>query len=90
MQLQKITSYPIYLVLMTIFSALIMFKIKRTDNTTLNISLGLFFFVIIYYINNFFFVMGSTEKISPMAAILIPLLLLTIINSLILRNINEK
>ena len=34
--------------------------------------------------------MGSTEKISPMAAILIPLLLLTIINSLILRNINEK
>ena len=90
MQLQKITSYPIYLVLMTIFSALIMFKIKRTDNTTLNISLGLFFSVIIYYINNFFFVMGSTEKISPMAAILIPLLLLTIINSLILRNINEK
>ena len=85
MQLQKITSYPIYLVLMTIFSALIMFKIKRTDNTTLNISLGLFFSVIIYYINNFFFVMGSTEKISPMAAILIPLLLLTIINSLILK-----
>ena len=90
LQLQKITWYPIYLVLMTIFSALIMFKIKRTDNTTLNISLGLFFSVIIYYINNFFFVMGSTEKISPMAAILIPLILLTIINSLILKNINEK
>ena len=40
-----------------------MFKLKRLDNTTVKISLGLFFSVIIYYINNFFYVMGSTEKI---------------------------
>ena len=57
-------------------SALIMLKIKRLDNTTLKISLGLFISVIIYYINNFFLVMGSTERIPLIFAIFIPLILL--------------
>ena len=43
LQLLKLISYPLYLVLMTIFSALIMFKVKRLDNTTIKISLGCFF-----------------------------------------------
>ena len=75
---------------MTILSALIRFKVKRLDSTTVKISLGLFFSVIIYYINNFFFVMGSTEKISILPAVLIPLIILTLINSIMLKNINEK
>ena len=54
LQLLKLISYPLYLLLMTIFSALIMFKVKRLDSTTIKISLGLFFSVVIYYINNFF------------------------------------
>ena len=90
LQLQKIISFPFFLVLMTIFSSLIMFRIKRLDNTTLKISLGLFFSVIIYYINNFFFVMGSTEKISSYSAILIPLLILTSVNAVFSRNLNGK
>ena len=75
---------------MTIFSALIMFRIKRLHNTTFKISLGLFFSVIIYYINNFFMVMGNTERISIIFAILVPLILLTIVNSLMLNKINDK
>ena len=79
-----------YLVSITILSALIMFKIKRLDTTTLKIALGLFISVIIYYINNFFLVMGSTEKIPLIFAIFIPLIILGMVNSLMVYKINEK
>ncbi len=90
LQLLKIFSYPLYLLLVAFFSSLIMFKIKRLHNSTFKISLGLFFSVIIYYINNFFMVMGSTERISLIFAIFIPLILLTMVNSLMLNRINDK
>ncbi len=89
-QIQKIASYPIYLILMTIFSAVIMLNSKRYTNSTLKISLGLFFCVIIYYLNNLFNVLGSTEKINYFLSIWIPLLLLTIITSLMTFKVNEK
>ena len=90
LQLLKIFAYPIYLLLITIFSALIMFRVKRLDGTTIKISLGLFLSVIIYYINNFFLVMGNTERISLILAIFTPLLLLTIVNSIMIYKINDK
>ena len=90
LQILKILAYPIYLVLITILTALIMFKIKRLDTTTLKISLGLFVSVIIYYINNFFLVMGNTERIPLIFAIFIPLLILGTINIFMVRRINEK
>ena len=90
LQLLKICFYPLYLLLIAFFSSLIMFRIKRLHNTTFKISLGLFFSVIIYYINNFFMVMGNTERMSIIFAILIPLILLTIVNSLMLNRINDK
>ncbi len=90
LQFLKILSFPLYLFLVAFFSCMIMFRVKRLHNTTFKISLGLFFSVIIYYINNFFMVLGSTERISLMLAIVIPLILLTIINGLMLNNINEK
>ena len=89
-QIQKIASYPIYLILMTIFSAVIMLNSKKYTNSTLKISLGLFFCVIIYYLNNLFNVLGSTEKINYFLSIWIPLLLLTIITSLMTFKVNEK
>ena len=78
LQLSKIISYPIYLSLMTIFSAIIMFNIKRYSSSTFKISIGLFLSVIIYYINNFFNVMGKTEKFSIFVSIWMPLILLLI------------
>ena len=90
LHLLKLILYPVFLLLMTIFSSMVMLRIKRLDSTTFKISLGLFCSVIIYYINNFFFVMGSTEKISAYQAVFIPLILLTIINSLMARQINDK
>ena len=90
LQLLKLISYPIYLVLMTIFSALIMFNIKRFDSSTFKISLGLFFSVIIYYLNNFFFVLGSTERMPLVISVFTPLIFLTLINSFMIFKINEK
>ena len=90
LQFFEILSFPLYLFLVALFSSLIMFRVKRLHNTTFKISLGLFFSVIIYYVNNFFMVMGSTERISLILAIFIPLISLTIINSLMLNKINEK
>ena len=89
-QIQKIISYPIYLILMTIFSAIIMLNSKRYKSSTLKLSLGLFFCVIIYYFNNLFNVLGSTEKINYFLSIWIPLLSLTFLTSLMTYNVNEK
>ena len=90
LQLIKIFAYPLYMALITIFTALIMFKIRRQDSTTFKISIGLFISVIIYYINNFFLVMGSTERISLIFAVFTPLIVLGMVNSIMIYKINEK
>ena len=90
LQLLKIFTFPLYLLLITIFSALIMFRVKRLNSTTFKISIGLFFSVIIYYLNNFSHVLGSTERISLITATIAPLIILTIINGLMIYKINDK
>ncbi len=90
MHLLKLISYPIYLFLISLFSSLIMLNIKQVKGTTFKISIGLFFSVIIYYMNNFSYVLGSTERISLLISILVPLLILGSINSLMLYKVNEK
>ena len=90
LQLLKLISYPLNLLLMSIFSFLFMLNSKKLKSTTLQISLGLFFSVLIYYLNNFFIVMGATEKIKVYTAIFSPLIILLIINSLMFYRINEK
>ena len=89
-QILKIITFPLYLILITILTALIMFKIKRLDTTTFKISLGLFISVIIYYINNFFLVMGNTERIPLIFAIFTPLVILGLFNTFMIYKINEK
>ena len=89
-QLLKLISYPLYLLLITIFSSIIMLNTKRLEGTTVKISIGLFFSVIIYYMNNFFHVMGNTERISVLTSVLLPLIILSIVNFLMINKINEK
>ena len=90
LQILKLLTLPIFLVLMCLFSSILMLRIKHLSNTTLQITFGLFFSVIIYYLNNFFNVLGSTEKINAQLAIFIPLIVLSFINFLMLNKINEK
>ena len=86
----KIASYPIYLSLITIFSAIIMFNIGYQKNTFFKITLGIFLSVIIYYINNFLSVLGTNEKIPLTLSIFLPLIILSIINFISIIRLNEK
>ena len=90
LQIYKIISYPIYLLLMTILSSIIMFNTKSYRSNTFKISIGLFLSVVIYYFYNFFIVMGKTEKIPVYVSILLPLLILIISNFIISLKLNEK
>ena len=86
----KIITYPVYLTLMTIFSALIMFSIGFQKNTIFKIVIGILVSVIIYYINYFFNILGTSEKIPLILSILLPLSILLIINFVSIIKLNEK
>ena len=90
MQIYKVATYPLLLVIMTILSSIIMLNTKKSSSKVLKIIIGLFFSVAIYYINNFFNVMGSTEKLPLMVSIWTPIIFLSLINLIMLVNINEK
>ena len=90
LQLLKLLTFPIFLVLMSLFSSLIMLRIKHLSGATFKIAIGLFFSVVIYYLNNFFYVLGSTEKLAVFFAIFIPIFILSFVNLLMLNKINEK
>ena len=86
----KITSYPIYLTLITIFSAIIMFNIGYQKNSFFSIMLGIFLSVVIYYLNYFLNILGTNQKIPLMLSILLPLIILTIVNFTYIIKIDEK
>ena len=90
LQLFKLISFPIYFILMFIFSAIIMMNTKTFKNKSLKITMGLFLSVIIYYINNFFYILGTSEKINTISSVFIPLIILTTINLFLMRNVNDK
>ena len=90
MQIYKIVTYPLLMIIMTILSSIIMINTKKSSSKVLKIVIGLFFSVIIYYINNFFNVMGSTEKLPLMVSIWTPIICLSLVNLIMLVNINEK
>ena len=90
LHLIKIFAYPLFLLLITLFSSSIMLTTKEIKSTTIKILIGLFFSVIIYYLNNFSYVLGSTEKISLFLSVISPMLILAAINCLMLYKANEK
>ena len=90
LQILKIITYPIYLLMIVILSALIMLNIKQIKGNTFKITIGLFASVIIYYLNNFFYVLGSTEKINLLISVSSTLILLALTNLLMINKINEK
>jgi lipopolysaccharide export system permease protein len=89
-QLYKIISYPLYLTLMTMFSAVIMYSIGYQKRTIYKIILGIFISVIVYYINYFFNILGTSERIPVILSIILPLIILSIINMISIIKLNEK
>ena len=90
MQIYKIATYPLFLVIMTILSSIIMLNTKKSNSKVIKIIIGLFFSVVIYYINNLFNVMGSTERIPLIVSVWTPIIFLVLVNLIMLININEK
>ena len=90
MHIIKLFTFPAYLFLMGLLSALIMLNIKRVKSSTFKIFVGLFFSVLIYYLNNFSYVLGQTERISLFFSAIIPLLVFSIVNIIMLRKVNIK
>ncbi|MDC3155430.1 LptF/LptG family permease [Candidatus Pelagibacter sp.] len=90
LHLIKLITFPLFFILMVIFSGIIMMNTKNLQSKNLKITIGLFFSVIIYYINNFFYVLGNTEKIDILTAVTAPLIFFALINLILLRNVNVK
>lgn len=88
--LYKIITYPIYLTLMTILAAVIMFNIGYQKNSFFKVSLGIFLSVVIYYINYFLNILGTNEKIPLIISIFLPMIILLIINFISIIKLNEK
>ena len=89
-QLNKIFSLPISLVLFALLSSILMFNIKFKKSKTFMVILGILLSVITYYIYYFFGLLGSNNKIPVILAIWFPNLILLLSASLGIIKINEK
>ena len=88
--LQKLVSYPFYLTIMTVFSAVVMLNIKRNNSKVFHIVMGTLFSVLIYYMNYFSSLLGQNERLPETFSIWLPLLIITLFCSIGLVRINEK
>ena len=90
MHLQKIYSYPLYLVIMTTLSAVIMLNIKHNKPKIFYLLLGITLSVIIFYINHFAAILGENDKLPITLSVWLPLILMSILTTVGLVRINEK
>ncbi len=88
--LHKLYSFPIYLSIMSILSAIIMLNIERNKPMVFHLLLGIFLSVIIYYFYYLFNVLGTNGKIPLLISIYLPFIMLSFIILIGLIRINEK
>jgi lipopolysaccharide export system permease protein len=88
--LQRIYSYPIYLVIMTVLSAVMMLKIGYNKPRIFYLILGILLSVIIFYLNRFVNLLGENEKLPIHLSIWLPHILMFILITIGLVRINEK
>ena len=88
--IQKIFSFPFYLMLMTILSSTIMMNIKQNRTKIFHLIFGILISVIIYYLSFFFEELGKNEQVPIVVSIWVPLLMIGIVSMFNLVRINEK
>jgi lipopolysaccharide export system permease protein len=86
----KIIAYPVYLMIMTLLSGIIMLNIKVNKSKIFHLILGISLSVIIYYVQYFFNFLGENGKIPIMTSIWFPLIILLVLCSVGLIRVNEK
>ena len=88
--IQKIFAYPIYLVIMALFSAIIMMNIKHNRPKIFSLIFGIILSVVIYYINFFSAVLGQNLSLPPYNSVWTPILIIFLSCVIGLVRINEK
>ena len=90
LHIKKISSYPFFLLIMTIFSSIVMLNIKHQKPKIFYAIGGILISVLIYYITFFFSALGKNEQIPIYLAVWLPILLLSIISLMGTVRLNEK
>tara|TARA_Y100000992_G_C21267647_1_gene494839 strand:- start:456 stop:1535 length:1080 start_codon:yes stop_codon:yes gene_type:complete len=90
LHLLSLFSTPVLYTILTILSAIIMFNFSKNRSLFFHVIFGVLMSVIIYYINFIFNSLGDNGKISIIASIFLPLVLISIIAIIGLIRINEK
>ena len=88
--LQRIYSYPIYLTIMTVLSAVIMLNIGHNKPRIFYLLLGILLSVVIFYLNRFVNLLGENEKLPVNLSIWLPHIIMFILITIGLVRINEK
>ena len=88
--IQKIFAYPFYLIIMTLFSAIIMTNIKHNKPKIFNLTIGILLSVIIYYINYFSAVLGQNLSLPVSVAVWSPMAIILLSCTIGMVRINEK
>ena len=88
--IQKIFSFPFYLMLMTVLSSSIMMNIRQNRTKVFHLIFGILISVIIYYLSFFFEELGKNEQVPVVVSIWVPLLMISIVSMMNLVRINEK
>ena len=88
--IHKITSLPIYLVIMILLGSILMFNTSYNKSKVANLVIGILLSVFIYYINYFFNLMGINERIPVILSVWFPFIILILLSGIGLVKINEK
>lgn len=88
--IHKITSLPIYLVIMILLGSILMFNTSYNKSKIANLVIGILLSVFIYYINYFFNLMGINEKVPVILSVWFPFIILILLSGIGLVKINEK
>ena len=88
--IHKITSLPIYLVIMILLGSILMFNTRYNKSKIANLVIGILLSVVIYYVNYFFNLMGINEKVPVILSVWFPFIILILLSGIGLVKINEK
>ena len=88
--LLKLFTMPIFYGILTVLSSILMFNFSKNKSLLVHIIFGILMSVIIYYINFIFNSLGNNGKIPIYLSIFFPLIIISLITTIGLVNINDK
>ena len=90
LHLQKIYSFPVYLMIMTVLSSVLMLNVRHNKPKLFYLVLGILLSVIIFYINHLSNTLGENNKLPIILSVWLPHLIVSILVGIGLVTINEK